>query len=25
MVKYVHASKDLVESTAKVPTQFRDE
>lgn len=25
MVKYVHASKDLVESTAKVPTKFRDE
>jgi putative sterol carrier protein len=24
MVKYVHASKDLVESTAKVPTKFRD-
>jgi putative sterol carrier protein len=25
MVKYVTASKDLVESTAKVPTKFRDE
>jgi putative sterol carrier protein len=25
MVKYVQASKDLVESTAKVPTKFRDE
>ncbi|NOU29421.1 MAG: Fis family transcriptional regulator [Polyangiaceae bacterium] len=25
MVKYVHASKDLVESTAKVPTKFRGE
>lgn len=25
MVKYVHASKALVQSTAKVPTKFRDE
>lgn len=25
MVKYVNASKELVESTAKVPTKFRDE
>jgi putative sterol carrier protein len=25
IVKYVHSSRELVESTARVPTQFRDE
>src|ERR1700729_4293439 len=25
IVKYVHASRELVESTSKVPTKFRDE
>jgi putative sterol carrier protein len=25
IVKYVHASRELVESTARVPTKFRDE
>jgi hypothetical protein len=25
IVKYVQASKELVESTARVPTKFRDE